>query len=113
MKIETVKLFFQDNGKGMPHDDIPNMLGRGLLQSDLITEKFTIYDVNIMAHFYTILLMTCSSIWDKVWLKANTWKIWTWSKDGDAFFFFCVLFLFDSSSWRELLASYSIYMLLM
>lgn len=30
VKIETIKLFFQDNGKGMPHDDIPNMLGRGL-----------------------------------------------------------------------------------
>jgi len=22
-------LWMQDNGRGMPHDDIPNMLGRG------------------------------------------------------------------------------------
>ncbi|KVI09421.1 hypothetical protein Ccrd_012186 [Cynara cardunculus var. scolymus] len=48
----------KDNGRGMPHDDIPNMFGRGLIQ------------------------ISCSFIWDKVWAEANTWKIWTWCKNG-------------------------------
>uniref|UniRef100_A0A2N9HG37 DNA topoisomerase 6 subunit B n=1 Tax=Fagus sylvatica TaxID=28930 RepID=A0A2N9HG37_FAGSY len=56
----------KDNGRGMPHDDIPNMFGRGFNLTFQLKFPFN----------------TDFSLWDKIWLEADTWKVWSWGKDG-------------------------------
>lgn len=77
----------------MPHDDIPNMFGRGSYYG--FTIDLTIYNVTLKNYFlwddttiwsitlFLILLIQCSFVGDKVWLEANTGKVWTWCKDGN------------------------------
>jgi hypothetical protein len=37
----SIVLICQDNGRGMPHDDIPNMLGRGMSPNQAYRMNYT------------------------------------------------------------------------
>lgn len=44
------------------------------------------------------LYIFCSFVWDKIWLEADTWKVWTWCKDGTVLTSFSQLSNFKSCS---------------
>jgi DNA topoisomerase-6 subunit B len=66
------KVTCKDNGKGMPHDDIPNMLGR-VLSGTKYGLKQTRGKFGLGAKMVSILL--CVYIWQQVFLHANFSKI--------------------------------------
>lgn len=42
--------------------------------------------MNYFISFFPICInvfICCSSLWDQVWLKADSWEVWTWCKNGN------------------------------
>lgn len=72
----------QDNGRGMPHDDIPNMFGRGFCFYLFKVVQCSI-PAAMLALYAKFKMLLCSFIWNKIWVETNTWEIRIGCKDGE------------------------------
>jgi hypothetical protein len=67
----------RDNGCGMPHERIPDMLGRVLSGEAGESRCVSVCaEGGGAARSFVVLLRL------QVWCAADAWKIWTWGKDG-------------------------------
>lgn len=50
-----------------------------------------------------VLVYLCSFVRNKIWLEADTWKVWTWCKDGNVMTLLANLCSFKSYNMVSLL----------
>lgn len=87
----------------MPHDDIPNMFGRGTIANEgpissiNLASTLFIFEARFTNYF------SYSFVWDEVWTEANAWKVWSGCKDGTLSFSSSNLGFFPSFSYYDML----------